>query len=42
MWLACSLLSHRQEDIVGFRTPYLDHDPPVRQVLQEQGFLYDS
>lgn len=26
---------------MGMRTPYLDHDPAVREVLHEAGFLYD-
>lgn len=30
-----------QEDIVGFRSPYLDHEPLVREVLHEAGFMYD-
>lgn len=28
-------------DIVGFRAPYLDVDPAVREVLAASGFLYD-
>ena len=28
-------------DIVGFRAPYLDTNPDVREVLHEAGFLYD-
>ncbi|GAB4813461.1 hypothetical protein N2152v2_000507 [Parachlorella kessleri] len=31
-----------KEDAVGFRAPYLAHDPSVCQVLFENGFLYDS
>lgn len=27
---------------MGFRTPLLAHNPPVRQVLAQSGFLYDS
>ncbi|KAI7837264.1 hypothetical protein COHA_008878 [Chlorella ohadii] len=30
------------EDLVGFRTPLLAHNPPVRQALAKAGFLYDS
>ena len=30
------------EDMVGFRCPYLAHDPPVREVLFEAGLTYDS
>jgi LysM repeat protein len=30
------------EDLVGFRTPLLAHNPPVRAALSKAGFLYDS
>ena len=30
------------EDMVGFRCPYLAHDPPVREVLLQAGLTYDS
>jgi len=30
-----------QEDVVGFRSPYLDTDLQVRDVLSSNGFLYD-
>ena len=28
--------------MVGFRAPYLVHNPPVRKVLADNGLLYDS
>lgn len=31
-----------KEDVVGFRSPYLVHNPSYRQVLSKAGFLYDS
>ncbi|EFN58774.1 hypothetical protein CHLNCDRAFT_140524 [Chlorella variabilis] len=31
-----------EQDIVGFRAPYLFVDPQLREVLHENGFLYDS
>lgn len=31
-----------QEDVVGLRTPYLDTDTAVREVLHENGFLYEA
>ncbi|KAI7841427.1 hypothetical protein COHA_004822 [Chlorella ohadii] len=31
-----------QSDIVGFRQPFLESNPTVRQVLKSNGFLYDS
>ena len=30
------------EDVVGFRSPYLVHNPEYRKVLYNAGFLYDS
>lgn len=30
-----------EQDIVGFRAPYLFVDPQLREVLHENGFLYD-
>lgn len=30
-----------EEDVVGFRAPYLFTDDQLREVLHEQGFLYD-
>lgn len=38
--LPCSFLGC--QDLVGFRTPLLAHNPPVRQALAQAGFLYDS
>lgn len=36
-------LAHLQSlPCAGFRSPYLVHNPSVRQVLYENGFLYDS
>lgn len=32
----------RQEDVVGLRTPYLDTDTAVREVLHQNGFLYEA
>ena len=29
-------------DVVGFRSPFLVHNPPYRVALQQAGFLYDS
>jgi peptidoglycan/xylan/chitin deacetylase (PgdA/CDA1 family) len=29
-------------DVVGFRSPFLVHNPSYRQVLESNGFLYDS
>ncbi len=31
-----------QEDVVGLRTPYLDTDTAVREVLHQNGFLYEA
>ena len=31
-----------EADLVGFRCPYLEHDPDVRKVLAKNDFLYDS
>ncbi|PRW05840.1 hypothetical protein C2E21_9462 [Chlorella sorokiniana] len=31
-----------QSDIVGFRQPFLETNPLVRQVLKDNGFLYDG
>ncbi|KAL4422675.1 hypothetical protein ABPG75_008872 [Micractinium tetrahymenae] len=31
-----------EQDIVGLRCPYLETKPEVREVLEENGFLYDS
>jgi hypothetical protein len=30
-----------EEDVVGFRAPYLFTDEQLREVLHAQGFLYD-
>jgi peptidoglycan/xylan/chitin deacetylase (PgdA/CDA1 family) len=30
------------DDVVGFRSPYLIHNPDIRKVLSTHGFLYDS
>lgn len=37
----CAVLS-LQEDVVGLRTPYLDTDTAVREVLHQNGFLYEA
>ncbi|KAI7842639.1 hypothetical protein COHA_003743 [Chlorella ohadii] len=31
-----------KEDVVGLRTPYLDTDTAVREVLHQNGFLYEA
>ena len=31
-----------KEDMVGFRSPYLVHNPQVRDILYKNGLLYDS
>lgn len=31
-----------EDDVVGFRAPYLEVDPDLRHVLHQGGFLYDS
>lgn len=30
------------EDVIGFRSPYLNHHPGYREALYKGGFLYDS